>query len=95
MDGDVGLAVDAGGEVLGGGGGDGAVALDDFGDDAAEGFDAEGERGDVEEEEVVGGGVVCAGEDLRLHGGAEGYDFVGVELGVELAAAGFEVEELR
>ena len=88
VDGDVGLAVDAGGEVLGGGGGDGGVALDDFGDDAAEGFDAERERGDVEEQQVVGGGVRAAGEDLRLHGGAEGYDFVGIEFGVGLACRG-------
>ncbi len=64
VDGDVGLAVDAGGEVLGGGGGDGGVALDDFGDDAAEGFDAERERGDVEQQEIVWWRCDRAGEDL-------------------------------
>ena len=94
MDGYVGLAVYAGGEVLGGGGGDGGVALDDLGDYAAEGFDAEGERRDVEEEEIVGGGVGCAGEDLGLDGCAKGYDFVGVEIGVGLLAAGRELEEI-
>ena len=36
VDGDVGLAFDAGGEVLGGGRGDGRVAMNDLGDDAAE-----------------------------------------------------------
>ena len=66
MDGYVGLAVYAGGEVLGCRGGDGGVALDDLGYYAAEGFDAQGERGDVEEEEIVDGGVGGAGEDLGL-----------------------------
>jgi hypothetical protein len=94
VDGYVGLAVDAGGEVLGGAGGNGGVALDDPGYDSAEGFDAERERRYVEQEEIVGGGVVSAGEYLRLHGGAKGYDFVGVEFSVELLVAGFEVEEL-
>jgi hypothetical protein len=71
----------------------GMVELRWIGDYAAEGFDAEGERGDVEEEEVVGGGVVLAGEDLGLDGGAKGDDLVGVELGVELLVAGGEIEE--
>ena len=79
VDGDVSLAVDAGGEVLRCAGRDGAVALDDFGDDAAEGLDAERERGDVKQQEFgcCGG---ATGENVGLDGGAEGYDFVGVEL---------------
>jgi hypothetical protein len=40
VDGYVGLAVYTCGEMLGCGGGDGAVALDDFGYYSAEGFDA-------------------------------------------------------
>ena len=95
VDGDVGLAVDAGGEVLGGAGRDGGVALDDLRDDAAEGLDAERERGDVEQQQVLGGRAGgAAGEDLRLHGGAEGDHLVGIEFGVRLLAAGAEAEEL-
>ena len=94
MDGDIGLAVYAGGEVLCGGGGDGGVALDDFGYNSAEGFDAEGERGYVEEEEIVDSGVGGAGEDLGLDGCSEGYYFVGVEVGVGLFVAGGELEEI-
>ena len=62
----------------------------------AEGFDAERERGDVEQEEIVERGAGGdAGEDLGLDGGAEGDDLVGVEFGVELLAAGIEREEFR
>ena len=93
VDGDVGLAVDAGGEVFGGGGGDGRVALDDLGDDSAEGFDAERKRSHVEEEHILGGRG-AAFEDVRLHGCAEGDDLVGIEFGVRLFAALGEMEDL-
>jgi len=56
VDGDVGLAVDACGEVLSGAGGDCGVALDDLGDHAAEGLDTQRERRDVEQEQIVGCG---------------------------------------
>ncbi len=75
--------------------GDGGVALDDPGDDAAERLDAERERRYVEQQKIVGCRVFLAGKDLRLHGRSQRDDLVGVELGVELLAARFEIEELR
>ena len=62
--------------------------------DAAVGFDAERERRDVEQQQVVRArSRRSAGEDAGLDGGAEGDDLVGVELGVQSFAAGFEIEE--
>ena len=93
MNGDVGLAVDAGGEVLGGRCGDGGVALDDFRDSAAERFDAERERCHVEQQHLFSG-LGGAGENVGLHGRAEGNDFVGIEFDVRLLAACGEMEEI-
>ena len=93
VDGDVGLAIDAGGEVFGGGGGDGGVALNDPGDHATECLDAERKRSDIEQQHVFGG-VRAAGEDIGLHGSAERDDLVRIELGVRLLTAGTEAEEL-
>ena len=53
----------------------------------------ERERRHVEQQEVVGRGADLAGENLRLHGGAQRDHFVGIEFGVEFLAAGVEVEE--
>ena len=54
--------------------GDGGVPVDELCEDAAEGLDAEGERGDVEEEDV--GDVT--GQDASLDGSAHGDGLVGV-----------------
>jgi len=93
VNGDVGLAVDAGGEVLGRAGRDGGVALDDLSDYATEGLNAEGEWRYVEKQKVFGCGR-AAGEDLGLDGCAEGDNLVGVEVGVWFFAAGVELEEI-
>ena len=63
---DRGLVVLGGAEGLGAAGGDRGVALDDLGHDAAEGLDAQRQRGDVEQDDVL---------DLALeHGGLDGLD---------------------
>ena len=93
VDGDVGLAVDAGGEVLGGRRGNGRVALNDLRDGAAERFNAERERRDVEQQHLFGG-LRCAGENVGLHGGAERDDFVRIQFDVRLLAARSEMEEI-
>ena len=85
MDGDVGLAVDAGGEVFGSRSGNGRVALDDARDGAAQRFNAERERRHVEQQHFLRG-FGCAGENVGLHGGAKSHHFVGIEFGVRLLA---------
>ena len=80
LDKDAGLVVGVGGEGLGLLGGDGGVALDEGGHDAAGGLEAEGEGGDVKEEELGELlGLVSTGEDGGLDGGAEGDGLVGVD----------------
>ena len=54
--------------------GDGGVPVDELGEDATEGLDAEGQRGHVEEEDV--GDVT--GQDAALDGSAHGDGLVGV-----------------
>ena len=49
------------------------------------GFDAERKRRDVEQQHVLH----AAFENVGLHGGAERDDFVGIQLGVRLAAEKF------
>ena len=93
VDGHVGLAVDAGSEVLGGRGGNGGVALDDARDGATKGLNAERERRHVEQQHLLSG-LGSAGKDVGLHGCAKGDHFVGIELGVRLFAARAEVEEI-
>ena len=75
LDADLGLVVRGGGEGLGLLRGDGGVAVDEAGEDAAEGLDAERERGDVEEENVLD----VTAEDTALDGGAHGDNLVGVD----------------
>jgi hypothetical protein len=58
------------------------VALDEPGHDAAHGLDAERERGDVEEEDVLHVALEHAGLDR----GADGHDLVGVHALVGLLA---------
>ena len=77
------LVVVGGGEDLRPLGGDGGVALDERGHHAALGLDAEGERGDVEEQHVLD----LALEDTGLERGADGDDLVGVDALVGLLAA--------
>ncbi len=85
MDVDAGLIVDAGGVELLGARGYGGIARNDFCDRAAVGFDAKGERGDVEQQH----GFHAAVEDVGLHGGTERDDFIGIQLGVWFAAEKF------
>ena len=63
---------------------DRGVALDELGHDAALGLDAEGQRGDVEEQDVLD----LALEHAGLQRGADGDDLVGVDRLVRLLAAG-------
>merc|ERR1719263_1304516 len=80
LDEDAGLVVGVGGEGLGLLGGDGGVALDEGGHDTSRGLEAEGEGGDIEEEELGELlGLVGTGEDGGLDGGAEGDGLVGVD----------------
>ena len=61
---------------------DGGVALDELGHDAALGLDAERQRRDVEEQDVLD----LALEHAGLDGGADGDDLVGVDALVRLLA---------
>ena len=65
--------------------GDGGVALNEGGHHLPEGLDAEGERRDVEKEDV--GDVAL--QDAGLDGGADGDDLVGVDAAVGLLAEEF------
>src|SRR4051794_232200 len=69
-------------EDLGLTGRDRRVALDELRHHAALGLDAERERGDVEQEDVLH----VAGQDARLDGGADGHDLVRVDAAVRLLA---------
>ena len=61
---------------------DRGVALDELGHHAALGLDAEGERGDVEQQDVLD----VAGQHARLDGGADGHDLVRVDAAVRVLA---------
>ena len=76
------LHVLGGGEHLGAPGRDRRVALDQLGHHAAPGLDAERQRGDVEEQDVLDVATQHAG----LDGGADGDDLVGVDRLVRLLA---------
>ena len=76
------LVVLRGREDLGLAGRDGGVALDQLRHHAALGLDAEGERGDVEQQDVLD----VAGQHARLDGGADGHDLVRVDAAVRLLA---------
>ena len=64
---------------------DGRVAVDQLGENAAESLNAERERRDVEQEDVLH----VAGEDAALDGSAHRYDFIGVHRTVGFLAEEF------
>ena len=82
VDGHRGLVVRRGGEDLALRGGDGGVALDDLGHDPAQGLDAQGQGGDVQQQHVLH----FALEHPGLDGGAHRHHFVGVDPLVGLLA---------
>ena len=71
------LVVRRGREGLGAAGGDGGVALDHRRGHAAEGFDAEGQWGHVEQQHV--GNALVSGNDAGLEGSTKGDGFVRVD----------------
>jgi hypothetical protein len=75
LDLDSGLEVGGSGEGLGLLGGDGGVAVDQTGEDTAEGLDTKRQRGDIEEEEVSD----LSREDTTLDRGTDGDGLVGVD----------------
>src|SRR5450759_3858170 len=75
------LVVAGRGEDLALAGGNGGIALDAFGDDAAPGFDTERERRDVEQQDVLD----FAAEYAALNGGADGDHFVWVHALMRIA----------
>jgi hypothetical protein len=75
LDLDSGLHVSSGGEGLGLLGGDGGVAVDQTGEDTAEGLDTEGKRSDIEQEDVSD----LTSEDGTLNSGTDGNSLVGVD----------------
>ena len=85
-----GLVVVGGGEDLRALGRDRGVALDEAGHDAALGLDAERQRRDVEEQDVLD----LALEHAGLQRGADGDDLVGVDALVGLLAAGELLDQL-
>ena len=77
-----GLVVLGGGEDLGALGRDGRVALDELGHDPALGLNAQGQRRDVDEQDVT----AVTLDDAGLEGRADGDDLVGVDALVGLLA---------
>ena len=73
-----GLAVFEGGEILRARGGDGGIARDDFFGESAVGFQTERQGGNVQQQPFAVGFVTS--KDVRLYGGAERDDFVGIEV---------------
>ena len=76
LDGHGRLVVIGGGEALGKLGRDGGVFGDHLGHHTTQGFDAQRQRRDVEQQHVR----AVAGEHLALNGGAHGHGFVGVHV---------------
>ena len=70
-----GLVVGSGGEDLALLGGDGGVALDELGAHAAEGLNAEGQRSDIQQEDVLD----VAAENAALNGRADSDALIGVD----------------
>lgn len=72
---DAGLAIDCGGKLFSGLAGDGGVAGDDHIHQTAEGFNAEGKRGDIKENRVA----KAAFQHSGLNRCAEGHGLIGVD----------------
>ena len=89
------LVVRRGGEGLAALGRDRCVALNELRHDSAgpaqARLDAEGKRGDVNEQHVL----AVAGDDARLERGADGHDLVGIDALVGLLAAGQLLDDVR
>lgn len=80
LDEHTGLVVGVGGEGLGLLGGDGGVALDQRGHDTTSGLDTERQRGDVQQQDLVGGlGGGVARQDGSLDGSTVGNSLIGVD----------------
>ena len=77
-----GLAVRGGGEDLALGGRDGGVAVDQAGEHAAHGLNAQGQRGDVQQQHVLD----VAGQHAALDGRADSDALVRVDVAVRLLA---------
>ena len=75
MDLNGGLVVGGGGEDLALLGGDGGVALDELGEHAAHGLDAQGQGGDVQQQQALH----VAGQHAALEGSAHGHALIGVD----------------
>ena len=79
------------GEDLGALGRDRGVPLDDLGEHATLGLDAEAQRGDVEQQHVLD----LALQHTGLQAGAQGNDLVGIDALVGLLAAGQLLDQLN
>ena len=75
MDLNGGLAIGRGGEDLRLLGGDGGIALDDLGHDAAQGLHTQGQRGNIQQQQAL----YITGENTALQGSAQGYALIGVD----------------
>ena len=73
-----GLTILVSGEVLGHGRGNGLVARNDALYQAAHGFNAQGQRNDIEQEQIAGRVIAC--QLIGLNGGAQGHHFIGVQI---------------
>ena len=65
---------------------------DELGHDSTSGLDTEGERADIDEDDV--GGAFLSGEDTALDSGTVGNSFIGVDTLGRLLAAEVLLEEL-
>mmetsp|Transcript_36198 Transcript_36198/g.90333 ORF Transcript_36198/g.90333 Transcript_36198/m.90333 type:complete len:201 (+) Transcript_36198:676-1278(+) len=88
------LVILVGGEDLALLGWDHRVARDELGHHAANRLDAQGERGHVEEQQVLGLVAALAREDTALHRRAKGHRLVGVDALVGLLAVEEVLEQL-
>ena len=77
LNGDGGLVIRGGREGLGLLGGDDGVTWDDLCEDSTSGLDTEGQRADVDEEDVAS--AFFAGENTTLESGSTSYCFIGVD----------------
>ena len=75
MDLNGGLAIGRGGENLSLLGGDGGIALNDLGHDAAQGLHTQGQRSNIQQQQALD----IAGENTALQGSAQGHTLIGVD----------------